>query len=129
MARSGRSSMRNLPLVVSTTAVYFLSGLMVTEGRSEYFFGVGAMAGDEAGVSPAAGVLSALSPPQANARTARNADAPKSGQSRSMKLSSLTRRGYVAIMAQAGASVSRRHGLKGGAGGSSAGGGPGSRRG
>src|SRR3990172_11066044 len=80
MAMSGLSSIVNLPLVVSTTALYFLSALIVTSGRSEYVLGVGARAGEDAGVSPL-GVLPP-SPLQAKAKTAKRADKPSSGQNR-----------------------------------------------
>src|SRR3990170_8173840 len=91
MARFGLSSMRNVPLTVSTTATYFLFGSMVILGRSENVSGVAAGTGDEAGVStavgvsPVVGVSSAPSPSQPKARVARRTDAPRSVNIRSIK--------------------------------------------
>src|SRR3989304_2929769 len=78
-AMSGRSSILNVPLVVSTMAVYFLSALIVTAGLSEEVWGVDARAGEDAGVSL---LGEPPSPLQAKARTAKRADKPSSGQKR-----------------------------------------------
>src|SRR4030042_2376697 len=81
MAMSGLNSMRNVPLVVSTLAKYFLSALMVISGRSGKVMGVGGRPGD--GLAAVVGVDGwPPSPSQARASTPRSREMSRRGQAR-----------------------------------------------